>query len=46
VAFEPALCDRMVHHFGQLTGQDATLAASGQSFAIVAAQRGSERGRS
>jgi len=38
VAFEPALCDRIVHRFRQFTGQDATLAASGQSFATVAAQ--------
>jgi hypothetical protein len=42
VAFEPALCDRIVHYFRQLTGQDATLAASGQSFADVAAQREQE----
>jgi ParB-like nuclease domain len=42
VAFEPALCDRIVHYFRQLTGQDATLAASGQSFADVAAQRKQE----
>ncbi len=42
VAFEPALCDRIVHYFRQHTGQDATLAASGQSFADVAAQRRQE----
>jgi hypothetical protein len=42
VAFEPALCDRIVHYFRQLTGQDATLAVSGQSFADVAAQRKQE----
>jgi len=42
VAFEPALCDRIVHRFRQLTGQDATLAASGQSFATVAARRKQE----
>jgi hypothetical protein len=42
LAFEPALCDRIVHHFRQLTGQDATLAASGQSFADLAAQRKQE----
>jgi ParB-like nuclease domain len=42
VAFEPALCDGIVHYFRQLTGQDATLAASGQSFADVAAQRKQE----
>lgn len=42
VAFESALCDRIVHYFRQLTGQDATLAASGQSFADVAAQRKQE----
>jgi hypothetical protein len=45
VAFEPALCDRIVHYFRQLTGQDATLAASGQSFADVAAQRKQESRR-
>jgi ParB-like nuclease domain len=39
VTFEPALCDRIVRHFRQLTGQHATLAASGQSFADVAVQR-------
>ena len=42
VAFEPALCDHIVHHFRQLTGQDATLAASGQSFTDVAARRKQE----
>jgi hypothetical protein len=42
VAFEPALCDHIVHHFRQLTGQDATLAASGQSFAEVAVRRKQE----
>ena len=43
VAFEPSLCDHIVHHFRQLIGQDATLAATGQSFADVAAKRGKER---
>jgi hypothetical protein len=33
VACEPALCDRIVEHFHQLTGRDATLAEAGQSFA-------------
>jgi ParB-like nuclease domain len=42
VAFEPALCDRIVHYFRQHTGQDATLAASGQSFTDVAARRKQE----
>jgi hypothetical protein len=42
VTFEPALCDQIVRHFRQLTGQDATLAASGQSFVGVAAQRQQE----
>jgi hypothetical protein len=42
VTFEPELCDQIVRHFRQLTGQDATLAASGQSFADVAAQRKQE----
>ena len=45
VAFEPALCDCVVHYFRQLTGQDATLAASGQSFTDVAAQRKQESPR-
>ncbi|HKD25139.1 MAG TPA: hypothetical protein VKC66_04385 [Xanthobacteraceae bacterium] len=45
VAFEPARCDRIMNHFRQLTGQDATLAASGQSFADVAAQRKQESQR-
>jgi hypothetical protein len=40
--FEPALCDRVVAHFRQLTGYDATLAETGQSFATVAAQRRKE----
>jgi hypothetical protein len=42
VTFEPALCDHIVRHFQQITGQDATLAASGQSFADMAAQRKQE----
>jgi hypothetical protein len=42
VALEPALCDRIVAHFRQLTGRDATLAETGQSFAAVAAQRRKE----
>ncbi len=42
VALEPALCDHIVYYFRQLTGQDATLATSGQSFADVAAQRKQE----
>jgi hypothetical protein len=42
VAFDPALCDRIVGHFRHLTGHDATLAETGQSFATVAAQRRKE----
>ncbi len=42
VACEPALCDRIAGHFRQLTGRDATLAETGQSFATVAAQREKE----
>jgi hypothetical protein len=42
VAFEPALCDRIVACFRHLTGHDATLAETGQSFATVAAQRRKE----
>jgi hypothetical protein len=41
-ACEPALCDRIVGHFRRLTGRDATLAETGQSFATVAAQRSKE----
>jgi hypothetical protein len=39
VACEPAVCDRIIGHFRQLTGHDATLAETGQNFATVAAQR-------
>jgi hypothetical protein len=42
VAFEPALCDRIVAHFRRLTGHDATLAETGQNFATVARQRNKE----
>jgi hypothetical protein len=40
IAFDPAYCDRIAGHFRQLTGHDATLAETGQSFAEVAEQRG------
>jgi len=39
IAFDPADCDRIASHFRQLTGHDATLAETGQSFAEVAEQR-------
>jgi ParB-like chromosome segregation protein Spo0J len=39
IALDPADCDRIAGHFRQLTGHDATLAETGQSFAEVAAQR-------
>jgi hypothetical protein len=42
VACEPARCDRIAGHFRQLTGRDATLAETGQSFTTVAAQRRKE----
>jgi hypothetical protein len=42
VAYEPALCDRMAGRLGQLTGQDAILAETGQSFTTVKAQRRKE----
>jgi hypothetical protein len=45
VAFEPALCDRIVDHFRQLAGHEATLAATGQNFATVAAHRRKETRR-
>jgi hypothetical protein len=39
IAFDPADRDRIAGHFRQLTGHDATLAETGQSFAEVAEQR-------
>jgi len=40
VAFDPAACDRIAQRFRRLTGHDATLAATGQSFTEVAERRG------
>ena len=40
IAFDPTQCDRIAHRFRQLTGHDATLAVTGQSFTEVAEQRG------
>jgi hypothetical protein len=39
LAFAPGCCDRIVRCFEQVTGKQATLAASGESFAAVARQR-------
>jgi hypothetical protein len=42
VACEPALCDCIAGLFRKLTGQEATLAETGQHFTTVAAQRKKE----
>jgi DNA modification methylase len=39
IEFDPAYCDRIVRRFEQVTGKQATLAASGQSFVAVAEER-------
>jgi DNA modification methylase len=39
IEFDPGYCDRIVRRFEQVTGKQATLAASGQSFETVAEQR-------
>jgi hypothetical protein len=41
VEFEPAYCDQMVRRFELVTGKQAKLAATGQSFEAVAEERGS-----
>ena len=40
VEFDPAYCDQIVRRFEQLTGKQAILAATGQSFEVVAEERG------
>jgi DNA modification methylase len=39
IEFDPGYCDRIVRRFEQVTGKQAILAASGQSFETVAEQR-------
>ncbi len=39
VEFDPAYCDQIVRRFEQVTGKPATLAATGQSFEVVAEAR-------
>ena len=39
VEFDPAYCDRIIRRFEQVTGKQAKLATSGQSFEDVAEQR-------
>jgi DNA modification methylase len=39
IEFDPAYCDQIVRRFEQVTGKQATLAASGQSFVAVAEER-------
>jgi DNA modification methylase len=39
VEFDPAYCDQAVRRFGQVTGKQAKLAATGQSFEAVAEER-------
>ena len=41
IEFDPAYCDQIVRRFEQVTGKQATLASSGQSFEIVAEDRAS-----
>jgi DNA modification methylase len=40
VEFDPAYCDQIVRRFEQVTGKQAILAATGQSFEVVAEERG------
>jgi DNA modification methylase len=39
IEFDPAYCDQIVRRFKQVTGKQATLAATGQSFETVADER-------
>ena len=39
VEFDPAACEEIVRRYTHITGQAATLAASGESFDVVAAER-------
>lgn len=40
IEFDPAYCDQIVRRFGQITGKQVILAATGQSFEVVAEKRG------
>ena len=39
IEFDPAYCDQIVRRFEQVTGKQATLAATGQSFETVSDER-------
>ncbi len=39
IEFDPAYCDQIVRRFEQVTGKQAVLAATGQSFEVVAEAR-------
>jgi DNA modification methylase len=41
VEFDPAYCDQIVRRFEQVSGKPAILATTGQSFEVVAEERGS-----
>ena len=41
IEFDPAYCDQIVRRFEQVTGKQAILARTGQSFEVVAEERGS-----
>jgi DNA modification methylase len=41
VEFDPAYCDQIVRRFEQVSGKQAILATTGQSFEVVAEERGS-----
>ena len=40
IEFDPAYCDQIVRRFGQITGKQVILAATGQGFEVVAEKRG------
>jgi 16S rRNA G966 N2-methylase RsmD len=40
IEFDPAHCDQIVRRFGQITGKQVILAATRQSFEVVAEKRG------
>jgi DNA modification methylase len=42
VEFDPAYCDQIVRRFERITGKQAKLAATGQSFEAVAEERGAQ----
>jgi DNA modification methylase len=39
IEFDPAYCDQIVRRFEHVTGKQATLAATGQRFEVVAQER-------